>query len=75
MNLLFSSVWWKKVGQMNRSAKGFTLDGFSLANHREYAKFSTPKLSRYKLCMCTLEKGRKLFFVMDNGFEMMFLLK
>ena len=38
-NLLFLSVWRKKVWQINRSAKGLlivttTLNGFSLANHR-----------------------------------------
>ena len=37
-NLLFSSVWQKKVWRMNRSAKGLsivtTLDDFSLANCR-----------------------------------------
>ena len=49
-NLLFSSVWRKKVWRMNRSAKGLlivttTLDGFSLANHRRFTKFA--KLSRY----------------------------
>ena len=44
-NLLFSSVWWKKVWQMNRSAKGLSmitinLDDFSLANRRRFAKFA-----------------------------------
>ena len=44
-NLLFSSVWRKKVWQMNRSAKGLlivitNLDGFSLANCRRFAKFA-----------------------------------
>ena len=39
MNLLFSTVWRKKVWRMNRSAKGLlivttNLDGFSLVNHR-----------------------------------------
>ena len=43
-NSLFSSVWQKKVWRMNRSAKELlivttTLDGFSLANHRQFAKF------------------------------------
>ena len=38
-NLLFSSIWWKKVWRMNRSAKGLfiettNLDDFSLVNHR-----------------------------------------
>ena len=42
----------EKVWQMNRSAKGLlivttTLDGFSLANRRRFAKFT--KLSRYNL--------------------------
>ena len=50
-NLLFSSVWWKKVWQMNRSAKGLSmvitnLDGFSLANRRRLAKFA--KLSPHQ---------------------------
>ena len=44
-NLLFSSVWRKKVWRMNRSAKGLSmvttnLDGFSLANRRQFAKFA-----------------------------------
>ena len=43
-NLLFSNVWWKKVWRMNRSAIGLSmvtinLDGFSLANRRQFAKF------------------------------------
>ena len=49
-NLLFSRVWRKKVWRINRSAKGLSmvttnLDGFSLANRRQFAKFA--KLSRY----------------------------
>ena len=45
-NLLFSSIWWKKVWQMNRSAKGLlivmtALDGFSLTNYRRFAKLYT----------------------------------
>ena len=44
-NLLFLSVWWKKVWRMNRSAKGLSmvginLDGFSLANRLRFAKLS-----------------------------------
>ena len=44
-NLLFSSVWRKKVWRMNRSAIGLSmvtinLDGFSLANRRRFAKLS-----------------------------------
>ena len=44
-NLLFSSVWQKKVWRMNRSAKGLSmvtinLGGFSLANCRRFAKFA-----------------------------------
>ena len=44
-NLLFSSVWRKKVWQMNRSAKGLSvvttnLDGVSLANCTQFAKFA-----------------------------------
>ena len=44
-NLLFSSVWQKKVWRMNRSAKGLlivatTLDGFSLTNRRRFNKFT-----------------------------------
>ena len=44
-NLLFLSVWWKKVWRMNRSAKGLSmvgidLDGFSLANRLQFAKFA-----------------------------------
>ena len=42
-NLLFSNVWRKKVWRMNRSAIGLSmvtinLDGFSLANRRQFAK-------------------------------------
>ena len=53
-NLLFSSIWQKKVWRMNRSAKELliittNLDGFSLANRRQFAKFA--KLSRYMVCM------------------------
>ena len=58
-NLLFSSIWWKKVWRMNRSAKGLSmvtanLNGFSLANRRQFAKFA--KLStrqiflQYSIC-------------------------
>ena len=52
MNLLFSRIWQKKVWQMNRSAKGLlnvttTLDGFSLTNHRQFAKLPTHETSRY----------------------------
>ena len=44
-NLLFSSIWWKKVWRINRSAKGLSmvttnLDGFSLANRRRFTKFA-----------------------------------
>ena len=44
-NLLFSSVWRKKVWQINRLAKGLSmvttnLDGFSLAKRRRFAKFA-----------------------------------
>ena len=51
MNLLSSSIWREKVWQMNRSAKGLlivatTLDGFSLANRRRFAKFA--KLPPYQ---------------------------
>ena len=45
MNLLFSSIWWKEVWRMNRSVGLLiittTLDGFSLANCRQFAKLST----------------------------------
>ena len=49
-NLLFSSVWQKKVWRMNSSAKWLlivttNLDGFSLANRRRFAKFA--KLSTH----------------------------
>ena len=51
-NLLFLSFWWKKVLQINRSAKTLLiisifvqLDGFSLANHKEFTKFA--KLFHY----------------------------
>ena len=51
VNLLFSSVWWGKVWQMNRSPKRLliritNLDGFSLAIGR-FAKFAT-KLSTHQ---------------------------
>ena len=54
-NLLFLSVWRKKVWRMNRSAKGLSmvginLDGFSLANRLRFAKFA--KLSRYTVAVC-----------------------
>ena len=44
-NLLFLSVWRKKVWRMNRSAIGLSmvginLDGFSLANRLRFAKFA-----------------------------------
>ena len=44
-NLLFLSVWQKKVWRMNGSAKGLSivginLDGFSLANRLRFAKFA-----------------------------------
>ena len=50
-NLLFSSVWQKKVWRMNRLAKGLSmvttnLVGFSLANCRQFAKFA--KLSSHQ---------------------------
>ena len=46
-NLLFLSVWRKKVWRMNRSAKrlsmvAINLDGFSLANRLRFAKFAKP---------------------------------
>ena len=49
-NWLFSSIWQKKVWRINRSANRLSivstkLDGFSLANHEQFAKFA--KLSRY----------------------------
>ena len=44
-NLLFSGVRWKKVWRMNESVKRLlivtaTLDGFSLANHKQFAKYA-----------------------------------
>ena len=55
VNLLFLSLWQKKVWQINRSAKRLLiistyLDGFSLANHGGFATFAKPspaKLSRF----------------------------
>ena len=48
-NLLFSSIWQKKVWRMNRPAKGmdgwFQFGWFSLVNRRRFAKFA--KLSSY----------------------------
>ena len=54
-NRLFSSIWRKKVWQINRSASRLSivstnLDGFSLANHGRFAKFPPSKLSRYTVC-------------------------
>ena len=45
VDLLFSSVWRKKVWGMNRSAKGLlivttNLDDFSLVNCRQFTKFA-----------------------------------
>ena len=45
-NLLFSSIWQKKVLRMKRSAKGLlivitNLDDFNLANCRRFAKLSS----------------------------------
>ena len=50
VNWLFSSIWWRKVWWINRSANRLSivsakLDGFGLANHGRFAKFA--KLSRY----------------------------
>ena len=50
-NLLFLSVWQKKVWWMYRSAKGLlivntTLDGFSFMNHRQFTKVT--KLSTHQ---------------------------
>ena len=44
-NWLFSSIWWKKVWRINRSANRLSivstkLDGFSLANHGRFTKFA-----------------------------------
>ena len=49
-NWLFSSLWRKKVWRVNRSANRLLIistnsDGFSLANHEQFAKFA--KLSCY----------------------------
>ena len=46
-NWLFLSIWWKKVWQINRLTNRLlivstNLDGFSLVNHRRFAKF--PKI-------------------------------
>ena len=45
MNRLFSSIWQKKVWRINRSGNGLLIvitnfDGFSLANHGQFAKFA-----------------------------------
>ena len=44
-NLPFLSIWWVKVWRMNSSANRLSivtnnLDGFSVANHRQFAKFA-----------------------------------
>ena len=56
-NWLFSSIWQKKVWWINRSANkllivSIYLNGFILANHGQFAKFtkhSPAKLSRYTI--------------------------
>ena len=58
-NLLFLSIWQKKVWRMNRSAKGLliattTLDGFSLAIAKNSPDFLAAKLSHYIVAMCIL---------------------
>ena len=45
VNRLVSSIWRKKVWQINRSANRLliistNLDGFSLVNHRQFTKFA-----------------------------------
>ena len=57
MNLFFLSVWWKKVWQMNRSAKELlmvttNLDCFTLANCRWFAKLSRYKVLDSELSTC-----------------------
>ena len=62
-NLLFSNVWQKKIWRINSSAKGLlivttNLDGFSLANRRQFTKFA--KLSTrqtFPLYGITLPRG------------------
>ena len=44
-NWLVSSIWWKKIWRINRSANRLlivstNLDGFSLANHGRFTKFA-----------------------------------
>ena len=44
-NWLVSNIWWKKIWWINRSANrlliiSINLDGFSLANHKRFAKFA-----------------------------------
>ena len=49
----FLSVWRRKVWRINRSAKRLLIYGFSLVNHKQFAKFaklSPPKLSHYTVC-------------------------
>ena len=53
-NWLFLSTWWKNVWWNNRSANRLlilstNLDGFSLVDHRQFAKFA--KLSRYTVML------------------------
>jgi len=58
VDLLVSSIWWKKVWQMNRFSQKVivisrNLEGFSLANHRRFPNspnFLPAKLSRYTVC-------------------------
>ena len=62
-NLLFLSVWRKKVWRMNRSAIGLSmvginLDGFSLANRLRFAKFAklSPRQTFPLYGMCLVQR-------------------
>ena len=60
--LVNSSVWRKKVWQMNRSAKWLlivttTLDGFSLANCRQFAKFAKLSAIWYMLDVISFQSN------------------
>ena len=73
-NLLFLSVWRKKVWRMNGSAIGLSmvginLDGFSLANRLRFAKFAKLSLRQtFPLYGNLHEASYMLFTSFQRGF-------
>ena len=74
-NLLFLSVWRKKVWRMNRSAIGLSmvginLDGFSLANRLQFAKFTKlfPRQTfpLYGMCIMKLLACKQTLLILVN---------